>query len=130
LQVQRSLDVSQNSITSKRNVILFKKFKSLLEHNFARALTPNHYAEKLNITPHHLNRTVKEITGKTATEVIRARSILEAKRFLTFTDSTVTEIAATLNYFDSSYFSKIFKAETGKSPLAFKSAMSGKYRRK
>ncbi len=61
-------------------------------------------------------------------EVIRARSILEAKRLLTFTDKTVSEIAFELNYTDSSYFAKAFRAETNLSPIGFKTEISEKYR--
>jgi AraC-like DNA-binding protein len=129
LQVHRSIQASQNRQIPKRNVILFKEFKNLLEKHYPEGLAANQYAGKLNITQHHLNRIIKDITGKTATEVIRARSILEAKRLLSFTDQTISEISSNLNYFDSSYFSKVFKAETGRSPLEFRSSMSEKYRK-
>jgi AraC-like DNA-binding protein len=129
LQIQRSIDGSQIK-TSKRNVVLYKKIKHLLELNFSTSFTANNYAAMLNITTHHLNRIVKEITGRTVTAVIRSRSILEAKRFLSFTDLTIAEIASQLNYFDSSYFSKIFKADTGKTPFEFRSEMSAKYRKR
>jgi len=75
-----------------------------------------------------LNMVSKTVTGRTASEIIKARSILEAKRFLTFTDKTVTQIATDLSYFDSSYFAKIFKADTGMTPNDFKKEMSLKYR--
>lgn len=130
LQVQRSIETRQPVNSSKRNIILFKQFKSLLETSFRDAVTANDYAYKLNITRHHLNRIVKEITGKTVTDVIRARSILEAKRMLLFSDFSVSEIASNLNYFDSSYFSKIFKSAAGYAPLEFKSLMFQKYRRR
>jgi len=128
LQVQRSIESNENINTTKRNIILFKQFKNLLESNFTRALTSSYFADKLNITQHHLNRIVKEITDKTTTEVIKARTVLEAKRLLIFTDLSVSEIALKLNYFDSSYFSKIFKSETGKTPVEFKTQMSERYR--
>lgn len=130
LQVQRSIETRQPVNSSKRNIILFKQFKSMLETSFRDAVTANDYAYKLNITRHHLNRIVKEITGKTVTDVIRARSILEAKRMLLFSDFSVSEIASNLNYFDSSYFSKIFKSAAGYAPLEFKSLMFQKYRRR
>ncbi len=91
-------------------------------------MTTSDYAKKMNSTQHHLNHITKQVTGKTATEVIRARSILEAKRLLTFTDQTVSEVASQLNFFDSSYFAKLFKAETGTSPIEFKKSISEKYR--
>jgi len=127
LQVQRSIETA-NNVNAKRSIVLFKRFKTMLASNFTRALTPAYYAQQLNITQHHLNRIVKEITSKTTTEVIKARTILEAKRLLTFTDLSVSEIASELNYFDSSYFSKIFKAEAGQAPLQFKAQMSERYR--
>jgi AraC-like DNA-binding protein len=54
---------------------------------------------------------------------------LEAKRLLTFANLPVSEIAANLGFFDLSCFSKIFRSETGASPLEFRNAMSEKYRK-
>jgi AraC family transcriptional regulator, transcriptional activator of pobA len=127
-QVQRCVDIETEKPLSKKYLILFKQFKNLLDKHFTENKTTSFFAEQLHITTHHLNLIVKNVTGKTASEVIRARSILEAKRLLTFSDFTVSEIAAQLNYFDSSYFSKLFKAETNKTPAAFKNEMSEKYR--
>lgn len=127
-QVQRCVDTESDKPISKKYLILFKQFKSLLDNHFAENNTASFYAEKLNISAHHLNLITKKVTGKTASEVIRARSILEAKRLLTFTDNTVSEIAFELNYTDSSYFAKAFKAETNQSPIAFKTEISEKHR--
>ncbi len=127
-QIQRCIDAEAEKPNSKKQLILFKQFKTLLEKHFIENKTAAFYADLLHVTPHHLNLIAKQVSGKTIGEIIRARSILEAKRCLTFTDLSVSEIAAHLNYFDSSYFSKIFKAETNKTPIAFKSEMSEKYR--
>jgi AraC family transcriptional regulator, transcriptional activator of pobA len=127
-QVQRCVDTKTEKPVSKKYLILFKQFKSLLDKHVAENKTALFFAQQLHITTHHLNLIAKEVTGKTASEVIRVRSILEAKRLLTFTDSTVSEIAFQLNYTDSSYFAKTFKAETNQSPIAFRTEMSEKYR--
>lgn len=127
-QVQRCVDrVSENPI-SKKYFIIFKQFKNIIENHFTENKTTSFYAEELHITQHHLNLVTKTVTGKTASEVIRARSILEAKRLLTYTDKTVSEIAFQLNYTDSSYFAKTFKKETNQTPISFKSEMSEKNR--
>ena len=128
LQAQRTIDTNTSTTTSKNYIIIYKKFKSLIEKHFHKGLTASDYATQLHLSQHHLNLAVKQVTGKTATEVIRARAILEAKRLLTFTDLSVSEIAAELGYFDSSYFAKIFKKESGLSPKAFRNQMSEKYR--
>lgn len=128
LQVQRSVDNQNEQAVSKKYILLYKNFKNLLDTHFLENITASEYAAKLHITQHHLNHVVKQVTGKTATEVIRVRSILEAKRLLTFTDQTISEIASQLHFFDSSYFAKLFKAETGVAPNEFKKRISEKYR--
>lgn len=127
-QVQRYIDSEIKKPISKKYLLGFKQFKNLLDKHFTENQTVNFYAQQLCITQHHLNLICKSITGKTASQVVRARSILEAKRLLTFSDLSVSEISTELNYFDSSYFAKLFKAETGSSPIAFKTKMSDKYR--
>ena len=121
-QVQRSIDTQTGQSVSKKYLVIYKNFKNLVDEYFMENGTASTYAARLNITPHHLNDVTKRVTGKTATEVIRARSMLEAKRLLTFTDQTVAEVAAGLNYFDGSYFAKLFKAEVGLSPTAFRAS--------
>jgi AraC family transcriptional regulator, transcriptional activator of pobA len=128
-QIQRVSTGGQPVPLPKRSVVLYRAFKNLLERHFREALTASDYAEKLHITQHHLNLTVRQITGKTTSEVLRERSILEAKRLLSFSDWSVSEIASALGYFDLSYFAKVFKAENGIAPIEFKKAMSEKYRK-
>lgn len=129
-QVQRCVDADGERTISKKYTVLYKQFKRLLDEHFSASWTASDYADALYITPHHLNLVVKHISGKTATEAIRARSLLEAKRYLTFTDMSVTEVASVLGFFDSSYFSKLFRAEVGQSALEFKKQMSEKYQKK
>lgn len=127
-QVQRKIDTQNKAANSKKYLILFKQFKQCVETNFTENYTASFYADALNITQHHLNLICKEITNNTATDIIRARKILEAKRMLTFTDKTISEIAFDLHFTDSSYFAKTFKAFTSQTPETFKKEMSEKYR--
>jgi AraC-like DNA-binding protein len=130
LQIQRCVDAQSGVTVSKKYIVVYKKFKNLIDKHFMDNWGASEYASHLSITQHHLNTIAKAVTGKTATEVIRARSILEAKRMLSFTDHTVAEVAANLGYFDSSYFAKMFKTETGMTPVEFKSTISESYRRR
>lgn len=130
MQAQRYVDGQMGEPISKKSLLIFKQFKHLLDIHFPENQTSSFYANQLYITPHHLNLVCKIVTGKTAGEIIRARSILEAKRLLTFSDFTVSEIANALSYFDSSYFAKLFKTDTGLSPIVFRTQMSDKYRLK
>jgi AraC family transcriptional regulator, transcriptional activator of pobA len=127
-QIQRAVDSEGKQNTSKKYVILYKKLKNLIDAHYKEGWTASDYAERLFITQHHLNLVAKQVTGKTTSELIRSRCVLEAKRLLTFSDYSVSEIATALGFFDLSYFAKVFKVETEQSPMAFKNEMSEKYR--
>ena len=127
-QIQRCVDQNTGMQVPKKSLVIYKKFKNLLEQHFNEQKNVSFYATELHLTQHHLNFVIRNLTGKTTTELIRNRAILEAKRLLTYTDYTISEVAAQLNYLDSSYFSRIFKAEAHCTPAAFKSEMSEKYR--
>jgi AraC-like DNA-binding protein len=129
-QIQRCVDAENTVSISRKYIVVFKQFKRLLDEHFLESWTASDYADALSITQHHLNAIVKHIAGKTATEAIRARSLLEAKRYFTFTDMTISEVSSLLGFFDSSYFAKIFRAEEGISPLDFKNKISEKYRKR
>lgn len=127
-QIQRCVNAQHERQLAPRYVIQYKRLKSLLDRHFADNQPVSFYASALHVTTHHLNLVCRQVTGQTASTVIRARSMLEAKRLLTFTDLTVTEVASRLTFLDPSYFARVFRAETGQSPAAFKQAMSELYR--
>ncbi|TDW46424.1 AraC-like DNA-binding protein [Flavobacterium sp. 270] len=100
--------------------IKISAFEVLLEEHFKTQKLPSFYAEKLNITLKHLNRICNEILQKTATEVIMGRVILEIKRMLIDKQLAVNEVAYAVGYEDYSYFSRVFKKQTGLSPTEFR----------
>lgn len=127
-QIQRCVDRQPGVHPAKASVVLFKKLKHLLDDYFTQNWSVSDYASALSVTAHHLNRSCRQVTGQTAGQVIRARSLLEARRLLAFTDLTVGEIADALGYADSSYFARLFRSATGTSPAAFRQTRSQTYR--
>jgi AraC-like DNA-binding protein len=123
-KIQRCVNQTNPTPFDKIYLRTFKRFKILLDQYFDFNQPASFYAEKLAMTTHHLNLVAKQITGKKVSEVIRARSILEAKRLLTFTNLTSTEIAFKLGYEEPSYFSRVFKQETAMTPYQFKQSIS------
>lgn len=110
----------ENLLTKGKGHVVVKRFFQLLEDNFQKNLTVNEYAGLLAITPNHLTQTVNQLTGKTSSQIIKSKQVLEIKRLLVHTNLTVTEIANRLNFPDQSYFTKFFKRETGISPLQYR----------
>jgi AraC family transcriptional regulator, transcriptional activator of pobA len=100
-------------------------FIELLERQFPIASpeqkiilrTANDYADRLAVHINHLNKVLKESTGKTTTEHISNRLIQEAKILLMQTDWNISEIAYSLGFEQLSHFSNFFKKQTSLSPL-------------
>jgi len=99
-------------------------FLELLERQFPidspalvlKMRNPADYANALSIHVNHLNRSVKEVTGKTTSAHIAARIIKEAKALLQHTDWSISDIAYSLGFGYPSYFTLLFKKQTGLSP--------------
>jgi len=107
--------------------VLVRKFHKLIDENFNTMHKVNTYADKLSITPNHLNDISKKTTGKTALEMIQDRITLEAKRYLLHSDLNSKQIAFELNFNDPSYFSRFFKQQTKRSPESYRKFVREKY---
>jgi len=82
--------------------------------------TPQDYAQSLSVHVNHLNRSVKEITGKPTTAHITERIIGEAKALLQHTDWSISDIGYSLGFEYPSYFNNYFKRLTGTIPKSLR----------
>ena len=96
------------------------KFKQLLFSNIKKKHLVSDYAAMMSITPNHLNKAVKAITGKSPTKWIDETLVLEAKVLLYQTNHSISKIATDINIYDQSYFSRLFKKYEGVTPLEFR----------
>ncbi len=120
IQCKRIYPLSQQDEKTNKGKVMVKRFKQLIEEKCKENLSVKDYANLLAISPNYLSETVKSVTGRTSTDLINDRMILEIKRLLKHTDMGISEIAYSLNFADQSYFSKYFKKLTGLSPLEFR----------
>jgi AraC-like DNA-binding protein len=88
-------------------------------HHF-KLKTANDFATRLSVHVNHLNRAVKEVTGKTTTAHISERIITEAKALLRHTDWNISEIGYCLGFEEPTHFNNFFKKQTSLSPTAFR----------
>ncbi len=106
---------------------IFNKFSKLIDKKYNVLHHPSGYAEALHITAGHLNNAVKTHAGKTATEFIQERLLLEAKRLLFHSNLSVKEVAYALGFEDAAYFNRLFKKGAGVTPLHFREQSHEKY---
>lgn len=120
LLLQRWYNTAHPEISSNTEHHIINKFLHLLEEHYHQHSSVQFYADKLLISPSYLNQVCSRESGRTAGEYIRERILLEAKRLLTLTTMDIREIAYTLGFKDSSYFSRFFRKYTNNTPLEFR----------
>ncbi|MEL6560378.1 MAG: helix-turn-helix transcriptional regulator [Bacteroidota bacterium] len=78
------------------------------------------FAKLMNISPNHLNKSVKATTSKSASEIIEGIKLIEIKYLLYQTNLSISEISYEMGYLDVSYFIRFFKKCEGVSPKKFR----------
>lgn len=91
-------------------------FCALLSKDFASGAPMAQYAEKLSVTPTHLTRAVKSVTGKTAADLLTERVLHDARALLSETNHTARQIAAHLGFGSAAYFTRFIQQHTGSPP--------------
>lgn len=77
------------------------------------------YAERLHISPNHLNKCVRTTTGQSARDLLDEMILLEAKVLLSQTTLSISEIAYRIGRQNPSNFGRFFRNKTGKTPRAY-----------
>lgn len=116
----------KDNILDNSNAMV-RQFRQLVSENYLTIRSVQEYADLLGVSTTHFRDTVKEVTGYSPGQLIRQEIIFEAKRRLANTELTTAEIGYTLNFEDTSYFTKYFKRETGTTPLKYREEIRKKY---
>jgi AraC-like DNA-binding protein len=104
-----------NSVTHR-----IRKLEQLIEKNFIKLKKPGDYANLMHMSPAYLNNLCKKHLGKTLSDLINERVVLEAKRLSAYTDLGVGQISDRLRFSEPSYFIRFFRKNAGTTPEAFK----------
>lgn len=122
-QIERRLGMLGNNPAKNRAWVLANDFIALLTRHYATHHDVAYYAGRLNITPNYLNIINRKYFGTSAKEQINIQLSLVIKNLLDTTDLTVKEIADRLHYEDPSYLCRIFKKQTGQTPLRYRNRL-------
>jgi len=109
---------SDRAIGQRR--LLIARFNDLVERKFRDEQSVAGYARLLHTSQSRLRSAALELTGQSPMQLIHARLLLEAKRQLHYTDSSIGEIALALGFADPAYFTRFFSRHTGLSPRSFR----------
>lgn len=125
---QKLKPMESNTTTTNAASRISSLFIELLERQFPieneaqviQLKTPIDFAKTLSIHTNHLNKVLKETTGRSTTEIINGRIAEEAKILLKQTQWNVSEIAFALGFEEVAHFSNFFKKHTALSPLKYR----------
>ncbi|MBE7171529.1 MAG: AraC family transcriptional regulator [Williamsia sp.] len=110
-----------SSLTRKEH-LAYEFFKQLPLH-IQNDRSVSYYANLLHVTPKHLSKTIKEVTGKTSGEIIDEMVVQEAKVLLDDPSLSVSQVADKLNFTDQFSFSKFFKKHTSTPPSVYRTVI-------
>lgn len=121
IKLQPPSDYIQHTNASTRIASLFIE---LLERQFPvhfqqaplNLRSAKDFADQLSLHVNSLNRSVKQVTGKTTTQWLTDRITKEAVTMLQDTNWNVAEIAYALGFEEPNNFTSFFKKHTGQAP--------------
>ncbi len=108
---------SVTTIPRKKEMIL--KFLNDVHEYCSTERSVSFYAEKCCLSPKYFARLITESLGKKPGDIIKENVILEAKVMLISKSYSVQQVSDKLNFPNSSFFCKYFKAATGCSPRKY-----------
>jgi transcriptional regulator GlxA family with amidase domain len=91
-----------------------------LENNYKEKFSLDRLANLVGLTPKTLLRRFKKATGETPQIYLQKFRIETAKRLLESKDITFNEVTWDVGYNDVSAFHKVFKQETGLTPIKYR----------
>ncbi|UTX48843.1 AraC family transcriptional regulator [Chryseobacterium sp. MA9] len=86
--------------------------------------TVQYLSDQLSISPGYLSDVLRSVIGKNTQQYIREKVTEKAKERLISTDLTVAEIAYELGFEHPQSFSKMFRVQTGLSPVEFRNSFN------
>lgn len=111
---------AKSRITSVFTELLERQFPIESPSQRFSLRSANDFARRLSMHVNHLNRAIRETTGKTTTDHIAERLLSEAKSLLRHTDWNIAEIGYCLGFEEPTHFNNFFKKQTRLTPSSFR----------
>ena len=118
---------AENKLTGKSEMV--KQGIEYMKHHFRESLSLDDVAEATGFSRFYFCRQFKNSTGYTVNEYLRYLRCREAEEMLQKTEMPISEIASECGFDDVSYFTKIFKKQTGRLPSQLKNERNNKNRK-
>lgn len=107
-------------IDAKNNIPAILGF---IQENY-RTLTLDVLARQFHYSPAYLSRIIHKTTGQKFTDIITELKISEAKKLLSDSTLSITEIGEAVGYYRADYFTHSFRQKTKLSPREYRKTLT------
>ncbi|MFH5185839.1 helix-turn-helix transcriptional regulator [Paenibacillus sp. TAB 01] len=94
--------------------------RDYMHRHFQDDLSLSVLSERFHFSPQYIAKKFKELYNTTVMTYLTELRMEKAKSLLIHTDMSVLDMAEALGYADENYFGKVFKKQTGLSPLQYR----------
>lgn len=112
-----------NEGTTQPALDIIRQYSLMVENNYKKLHQVQDYANLMHKSPKTLSNLFALHQQPSPLQIITDRIVLEAKRLLTYTDKSSSEIAYELGFEEPTHFSRFFKKTAGQSPMEFKTML-------
>lgn len=113
----------QNKPYDKSNYDRIRNILSYIEENHASKLTLEKIADHIHLCKGECSRIFKKYMKVSLFEFILQYRIEKSMEYLLHTKYPIVDIAASVGFHDSNYFTKAFRKQTGCSPTKYRQSM-------
>lgn len=103
-----------------KNLEFAGKFTEYLEQHFMEEISLEDVAEYFHLTPSYCSALIKDSTGNSFSKSLISMRIGRAKKLLKESDMKIYQVALDTGYRDVKYFNRVFKKETGITPIQYR----------
>lgn len=112
------------SIGSSKNSELIKNALNYINNNYMNSINLDIIAEYVHLNPSYFSTFFKKETGIGITDYLNKVRIDESKKLLKNMNNSILDVALSVGFEDQSYYSKVFKKITGKTPKQYKDSFN------
>lgn len=122
LTVLFSKFITNYNVQNKIQVVNYglQNILNYINNNLQLPITVVELAEICNYSPDHFSRLFKQVYKSNPNKFIQEKRIERSQLLLLTTNDSLNEIAEKVGLNNSSYFSRLFKKHTGKTPAFFR----------
>ncbi len=110
--------------TGRKQGYIVERLKEYIENHLDGSLSRKELSGVVYLSEDYLSKVFATTTGMSLSSYVSSRRIARAQQLLAETNLTVSQIALRVGFSNFSYFSKIFREQTGKTPNEYRESVN------